>query len=172
MPLTPLFSLNPRNQTVEKLKPGTTGENWNDWLYKGDLGASGVHFSRVSKRSLTDQYNENKFHLQCSPICDFGESAPSIMPQPYYKYSCVNLSFRTSATTDNQYLLIFQFVGGGQTAIYLNGNLVKEEPISFSPEVQTIAFIVDCPTAQTYWYFYVFLKIGFISFKGMDCYVL
>jgi hypothetical protein len=164
MPLTPKFTLTPLNPYSNSYD--NVNEEYTHYAYLKCFGAY-VHFTLT--KNLPAQYNENKIVLGCIPI---DTPASTDFPYPYYKHSCAYISFKTNATTEDQYLLVYTLKGSGnaRAAFFINGNLVRSEQIDGE---ENIAILVDCPESQTWWYSYIFLEGGgILEFKTLECYVL
>ena len=167
MPLSPTFSLTPRN-------PSTA--SWNseigDYNHYATLHCLGVFLGAYHNDNLNHQYDHDKARLKCIGI---NIPAPITMPDLFWKHSVALLGFKTKATTEDQYLLIFHVRGmyGARAAFYINGNLVRSEEVDGD---ETIAILVDCPAPQTWWWVYMFCEgteyIPALELKEIECHIL
>jgi hypothetical protein len=163
MPPTPTATLSPIDQFSSSYD--SASGTYNHYIY---LRCWGVWYDAWSDKRLTDQFTEDKAVLYGFPI-------PSPPPSPLYvssKYSKVHLGFKTNATIENQYLLIYHVKGrwGARAAFYINGNLVRSEEIDGE---EYVAILVDCPPPQTFWHVCMYLEGGgLLEFKGIEFYIL
>ena len=129
---------------------------WGTWLY--DIG----------RYTLKSKYENNMDILRYSP---FPSPLPDPLPSNYYEYSIARVRFRSNATIDDQYLLLFHVSAsmGTKAGFYINGNLVREEELNGD---ETVAILFDCPESDTYTNVYMALGSGYIELKGIDCYVV
>ena len=164
MPLTPTFSVTPLKPLIYSYD--SVKGLYNHYAY---LRSFGAWIDAWSDRKLTDQYSQDKTVLHLDPIVS---PAPTSMPSPWYKYCVAHMGFKTNATPENQYLLIYHVVGmwGARAAFYINGNRVRSEEVAGE---EYIAILTDCPPSQTWWHAYMFLEgTGRLDLKGIECFIL
>jgi hypothetical protein len=125
-PLYPTFIVSPLFPTYYTMDPDRSGYN-----YYALLRCFGVHYSSSQARyRLREQFEQNKAVFMYNSI---DTPAPNPGPNDFFRYCCAELQIRSSATTDNQYLLMFHTIGygssGSRAALYVNGNLIRSVQI-------------------------------------------
>lgn len=166
MPLNPTFSLTPLN-------PFSSEYDWTNDLYKhwAELNCYGAYIPGYYPLKLSIQCAADKVVFRFNRL---DSPAPVTVPSNFYQKSCAMLDFRTNATPDNQYLLVYHLSVpsnlASKAAFYINGNLVREEWIKGE---QYVAILMVCPSPQTFTRAYMFLTVmRTLELRGIECYIL
>jgi hypothetical protein len=118
---------------------------------------------------LAAQFNQGKavFVFASHP-----DPAPGLEPPFHERYANAFLTFRTAATTTDQYLLIFHISGriGAKAAFYINGGLVHTEEVKGE---QFVAILMDVASTG-YWTYACMLHVGggVLEFRGIEVYII
>jgi len=164
--LTPTAEVTPLNPVSSLIDDPVAGT----WKYYLVLKSFNAFINAWGVETLKAQYDQNKTVFYVNPI---PSPAPSSMPFPYFKHSVAHLQFRSNATTENQYLLIYHVIGSWgypRAAFYINGNLVRSEEVKGD---EYIAILCDCPPSQTWWHAYMYHEDkGMLWLKGVQLFIL